>query len=95
MNLIMRMMIQFLQLKELGNLYRKKDKKRAPRETKEPKSKELAATLSDYEGHLSSEYEGKGGKYMAFTASTDEVKVESAGECEHDFEEETPKQLTF
>lgn len=55
----------------------------------------LAATLSDYESHLSSEYEGKGRKYIAFTAMTNEVTVGSASECEHDFEEEIPKKLTF
>ena len=56
------------------------------KETKDPKSKVLAATLSDYESHLSGEYEGKCSKYIAFTAMTNEVTVESARECEHDFE---------
>lgn len=65
------------------------------KETKEPKSKVLAATLSDYESHLSGKYEGKGSKYIAYIAMTNEVTVESAGECEHDFEEEIPKKLTF
>ena len=65
------------------------------KETKESKSKVLATTLSDYKSHLSGEYEGKGSKYIAFTAMTNEVIVESASECEHDFEEEMPKKLTF
>lgn len=65
------------------------------KETEEPKSKVLAATLSDYESHFSGKYEGKGSKYIAFTAMTNEVTVESASECEHDFEEEIPKKLTF
>lgn len=65
------------------------------KETKEPTIKVLAATLSDYESHLSGEYEGEGRKYIAFTAMTNKVTVESASECERDFEEEIPKQLTF
>ena len=55
----------------------------------------LATTLSDYESHLFGEYEGKGSKYIAFTAMANEVTIESASECEHDFEEEIPKKLTF
>ena len=51
--------------------------------------------MLNYESHLSSEYEGKGSKYIGFTAMTNEVTVESASECEHDFEEEIPKKLTF
>ena len=46
------------------------------KETKESKSKVLASTLSDYESHLSGEYEGKGSKYIAFTAMTNEETVE-------------------
>lgn len=36
----------------------------------------FTATLSDYENHLSREYEGKVSKYIAFTAMTNEVTVE-------------------
>ena len=63
--------------------------------TKNSKAKVLVATLSDSESDLFDEYEDECGYYMAFTATTDKVIVESASDSEDSFDDEVPKKLTF
>ena len=63
--------------------------------TKNSKGKVLVATLSDSESDLSDEYEDECGHYMAFTAITYKVIVESASDSEDYFKIEVSKKLTL
>ena len=59
--------------------------------TKKSKDKGLVATWSD----LSNEYEDECGHFMAFSATTDKVIVESASDSEDSSNDEVPKKLTL
>ena len=63
--------------------------------TKNSKGKVLVAISSDFESDLSDEYEDECGHYMAFTAITYKVIVESASDSEDYFKIEVSKKLTL
>ena len=63
--------------------------------TKNSKGKVLVATLSDSEGDLCDEYEDECGHYMAFSATTDKLIMESASDSEDSSDDEVPKKLTL
>ena len=63
--------------------------------TKNSKGKVLVATLSDSESDLSDEYEDECGQFMAFTAITNKVIVESASDSEDSSDDEGPKKLNL
>ena len=63
--------------------------------TKKSKGKVLDATLSDTESDLSNEYEDECGKYMAFTATIDEVIVKNASNTKDSSDYKVLEKLTI
>ena len=60
---------------------------------KKSKGKVLVSTLSDTESDLSDEYEDECGHFMAFSATTDKVIVESASDSEDSSNDEVPPEV--
>ena len=63
--------------------------------TKKSKDKGLVATLSDIENNSFDEYVDECGHFMAFTATTDTVIMESANDSENSSDDEVPKKMTL
>ena len=63
--------------------------------TKNSKGKVLVVTWSDSESDLSDEYKDECGHFMAFTATTNKVIMESASDSEDSFDDEVRKKLTL
>ena len=63
--------------------------------TKESKDKGLVATWSDVENESSDEYVDECGHFMAFTAITNKVIVESASGNKDSSDDEVPKKLNL
>ena len=63
--------------------------------TKKSKDKGLVTTWSDTENNSSNEYVDECGHFMAFTATTDKMIVESACDSEDSSDDKVPKKLTL
>ena len=64
--------------------------------TKNSKGKRLVATLSDTENDSFDEHVDESGHFIAFTATTDKMIMESASNnSENSFDDEVPKKLTL
>ena len=63
--------------------------------TKNSKGKVLVVTWSDSESDLSDEYKDECGHFMAFTATTNKVIMESASDSEDSSDDEVRKKLTL
>ena len=63
--------------------------------TKKSKGNVLDATLSDIESDLSNEYDDECGKYMAFTATIDEMIVKNASNTKDSSDYKVLEKLTI